>query len=182
MDITDKVLVEEFLKGDEKSFNIIVSRYQKKIYWHARRMLGNHEDADEITQEVLITLYKKLSTFKFDSALYTWIYKITSTRSLNLIKRKNIKRFFFSDPDELANNKSSLDIITDVENKERLEKVQQVLQKLPPKQREIFLLRNFEQLSYEEISKITGKSVGGLKANYFHALKKITGIMDYENE
>jgi len=174
-------LIKSFINGDEKSFNKIVQEYQRKIYWHARRMVGNHYDADEITQQVIIVLYNKLKTFRFDSSLKTWIYKITYTRSLNLIKSKKIKKFFSLDVDYSLNVKADIDIIGNIEDKEKLEKLNSVLQTLPEKQREIFILRHFEELTYEEISKITGKSVGGLKANYFHATKKIfEKLKDYE--
>jgi len=167
-------LIKRFLDGDENAFNLLVKKYQKKIYWHARQMLGNHSDADEVTQEVLIVIYKKLMTFNFNSSLYTWIYKIVSTRSLNQIRKRQVKRFFSIDDDENEFElKDSTDIVEDINNKEKLEKVERILQKLPPKQRQIFILRNYDQLSYEEIAKITGKTVGGLKANYFHALKKV---------
>jgi len=81
---SDQELVKGFLAGNESDFNRLVHRYKEKIYWHARRMTGNHFDADEIVQQVLMVMYKKLNTFKFESSLFTWIYKITSTRS-NLI-------------------------------------------------------------------------------------------------
>ncbi len=178
MELNDKELVEKFLNGSEQAFNEIVRRYQKKIYWHARQMLGNHLDADEVTQEVLIVIYNKINKFNFESNLYTWIYRITSTRSLNLIKRKKIKQFFFIDDENENQFADSSDIVGDIEKKEKLERVEKNLQKLPPKQRQVFILRNFEQLSYEEISEITGKSVGGLKANYFHALRKITEMLN----
>lgn len=177
---SDKELVEEFLKGDEYSFNLIVHRYREKIYWHARRMTGDHYDADDVVQEVLIVLYKKLKDFRFDSALYTWIYRITATRSINFIKRKNLRRFLPLGPDVKRISDSNNDIVKDIENKELLKKLDTVLQKLPVKQREVFILRNFDELSYEEIAEITGKSTGGLKANYFHALKKINELMNYE--
>ncbi|MBX2977322.1 MAG: RNA polymerase sigma factor [Ignavibacteriaceae bacterium] len=173
----DSELIENFLKGDQSSFKEIVERYKDKIYWHARRMTGNHLDADEIVQEVLIVIFKKLKDFRFQSSLYTWIYKITSTRSLNLIKKRNIKRFFSIDDDEHKEIKYGEDIVSNIENKEKLVQLDGVLKKLPVKQREIFILRHFEQLSYEEISKITGKSLGGLKANYFHALNKVLDEM-----
>ena len=174
-------LIKNFIKGDEKSFNKIVQEYQRKIYWHARRMVGNHYDADEITQQVIIVLYNKLKTFRFNSALKTWIYKITYTRSLNLIKSKKIKKFFSLDDDYSLNVKVENDIIGNIEDKEKLENLNSVLETLPEKQREIFILRHFEELTYEEISKITGKSIGGLKANYFHAAKKIfEKLKDYE--
>lgn len=176
----DFELVKRFLDGDEGAFNLIVRKYQKKIYWHARQMLGNHLDADEVTQEVLIVVYKKLGGFNFQSSLYTWIYRIASTRSLNQIRKRQIARFFSVDDETNEMElKDSADIIEDISNREKLEKVQKALKKIPPKQREIFVMRNYDQLSYEEISEITGKSVGGLKANYFHALKK---VMELTNE
>ena len=136
-------------------------------------MMGNHLDADEVTQEVLIVIFNKLKNFNFNSSLYTWIYKIVTTRSLNQIRKKQIKRFFSIDDNEEIELKDKHDIVEELDSKEKLEKVKKVLQKIPPKQRQIFIMRNFEELSYEEISEITGKSVGGLKANYFHALKKV---------
>ncbi|MBI1931379.1 MAG: sigma-70 family RNA polymerase sigma factor [Ignavibacteriales bacterium] len=173
-------LVKNFINGDEKSFNKIVNEYQKLIYWNARRMLGNHYDADEITQQVIIVLYNKLKTFKFNSSLKTWIYKITFTRSLNLIKKNKIKNLFSID-EPTADFKNENDIVKNLENREKLERLNNVLDELPIKQKEVFILRKFDELSYEEISEITGKSIGGLKANYFHALNKIlTKLDDYE--
>jgi len=166
-------LVRRFLAGEEVAFNMIVKKYQKKIYWHARQMTGGHLDADEVTQEVLIVIFNKLKNFNFNSSLYTWIYKIVTTRSLNQIRRKQVKRFFSIDDKEEFDLPGKQDIVTELDAKEKIEKVRKVLEKVPPKQRQIFIMRNFEDLSYEEISEITGKSVGGLKANYFHALKKV---------
>jgi len=94
MENEDKELVKEYISGNEIAFNKLVNKYQSRIYWHARKMMGNHEDADEITQEVLIILYQKLHTFNFNSSLFTWIYKIISRRSINLINKKKIKNFF----------------------------------------------------------------------------------------
>lgn len=171
----DHELVDKFIGGDEKAFNELVKKHQQNIYWHARRMVGNHLDADEITQQVIIVLYKKLSTFNFKSALKTWIYKITQTRSLNLIKKRKLRQFFSFDDLKAVSFKSDVDIISNAEDKDKVERVNELLKELPVKQREVFVFRHYDELSYEEISKITGKSVGGLKANYFHASKKIFG-------
>ena len=176
----DQELVKEFISGNENAFNRLAKRYQEKIYWHARQMTGNHLDADEIVQQVLLVMYKKLKTFNFDSALYTWIYKITSTRSLNLIKRNKLRSFISIDNSVEIGAVTKEDLILDLETKERLEKVEKLLQRIPPKQREVFILRKFDELSYEEISGITGKSVGALKANYFHAFKKLKELMRHE--
>ena len=175
----DFELIRNFVDGNESAFNRLAVKYQEKIYWHARRMTGNHLDADEIVQEVLLVLYNKLKTFEFKSSLYTWIYTITNTRSINYLKKRNIKNFFSLD--ELMNKKSDeKDIIDDLESKQKLEKVKNALQKLPIKQREVFVMRNYDELSYEEISQITGKTVGTLKANHFHALNKIKEL--FKNE
>ncbi|MBK7629677.1 MAG: RNA polymerase sigma factor [Ignavibacteriales bacterium] len=175
----DFELIKNFTDGDESAFNRLAVKYQEKIYWHARRMTGNHLDADEIVQEVLLVLYSKLKTFEFKSSLYTWIYTITNSRSINYLKKKKLKSFFSLD--EISNNKfDQKDVIDDLESKQKVEKIENALQKLPVKQREVFIMRNFDELSYEEISQITNKSVGTLKANYFHALNKIKDLVKYD--
>lgn len=175
----DFALIKDFVEGNESAFNRLASKYQDKIYWHARRMTGNHLDADEIVQEVLLVLYNKLKTFEYKSSLYTWIYTITNTRSINYLKKKNLKNFFSLD--DILNKKSEdKDVIDNLEDKQKLEKIEKALQKLPIKQREVFIMRNYDELSYEEIAEITGKSVGALKANHFHALNKIKELIKYE--
>ena len=175
----DFELIKSFLNGDESSFNRLAVKYQEKIYWHARRMTGNHLDADEIVQEVLIVLYNKLKTFEFKSSLYTWIYTITNTRSINYLKKKSLRNFFSLD--DITNKKfDQKDVIDNLESKQKVDKIEKALQKLPVKQREVFIMRNFDELSYEEISQITGKSVGALKANHFHALNKIKELVKYD--
>nr|MCU0345167.1 RNA polymerase sigma factor [Ignavibacterium sp.] len=171
--------IKSFINGDESAFNRLAVKYHEKIYWHARRMTGNHLDADEVVQEVLLVIYKKLKTFEFKSSLYTWIYTITNTRrslytwiytitntrSINYLKKRSLRSFF--NLDEISNKKSEqYDVIDFIESKENYEKIEKTLQKLPVKQREVFIMRNFDELSYEEISKITGKSIGTLKANH----------------
>jgi RNA polymerase sigma-70 factor (ECF subfamily) len=179
---SDFDLVRRFLDGDEVSFNKLVRKYQTKIYWHARRMTGNHFDSDEIVQEVLLVLYDKLKNFNFQSSLFTWIYRITITRSINYIKKQKLRRFVSFDSPENSSLSTDEDLVKNIEDKEKLKKLDKVLQKLPEKQREIFILRHFDELSYEEIAQITGKSVGGLKANYFHAFEKVNKLMGNEYE
>ena len=178
--VEDKNLVKDFLNGNEIAFKNIVDRYSQKIYWHARGMLNNHFDADEVTQEVIIVLYNKLSTFNFDSNLYTWIYRITSTRTLNFIRKKKVKEFLSISDEKFNNLESESDIQYNYEKKDEIKRIEQALQKIPTKQREVFIMKNFEEMTYKEISEITGKSVGGLKANYFHALKRITELLNEE--
>jgi len=178
--VSDYDLIKQFLNGDEAAFNELFRRYQNKIYWHARRMLGNHLDADEITQQVIIVLYEKLSSFKFESSFYTWVFRITHNLTLNYIRKRKLKSMLSFDSDSIRNLKTDEDIIRNTEDKEQLKRLNEILNELPTKQKEVFLLRRFEGLNYEEIAKITGKSVGALKANYFHALKKITERLEIE--
>jgi RNA polymerase sigma-70 factor, ECF subfamily len=179
---TDFELIKRFLEGDESSFNRLINKYQQKIYWHARRMTGSHLDADEVVQEVLIVLYNKLKDFRFKSSLYTWIYRITSTRSINYLNKRKFRKILSFEDANPSEINSKEDIIEDLDLKEKIIKMDMLLNKLPAKQREVFILRNLDGLSYEEISEITGKSVGGLKANYFHALNKISKRMKNEFE
>ena len=179
-DNKDFELVNNFIGGNESAFNMIVRKYQKQIYWNARRMLNSHIDADEVTQEVLIVMYKKLKDFRFDSSLSTWIYKVTSTRSINQLRKRKVKKFLYLDDEESKDLTGNQNIYKSVEDKEKLARLDEVLRNLPDKQREVFILRRFDELSYEEIAQITRKSIGGLKANYFHALKKVTELMGNE--
>ncbi len=172
-DKEDKQLIKEFLAGNESAYNVLARKYRQRIYWQARRMVGNHEDADEVAQIVLITIYNKLKDFKGNSSFSTWLYTITSSRSLDLLRKKKIKQFISLD--FLVNKSNSDDIVKNFEDKEKLDAIEKKLEKLPEKQREVFILRHFEELSYNEIAEITGRKVGTLKANYFHALKKILG-------
>jgi RNA polymerase sigma-70 factor (ECF subfamily) len=178
---SDYDLIKEFIDGSDIAFNTLARRYQEKIYWHARRMVGNHLDADDIVQQVLLVMFNKLKTFKFQSSLYTWIFRITSTRSLNLIKKRLLQRWIPMDKwSETAEGKN--DIFRNFDEKEKFEQMQKFLEEIPAKQREVFLFRNIEGLSYEEIAKITGRRVGTLKANYHHAFKKIKQMMQHYEE
>ena len=179
-DNSDFELVKKFLEGDESSFNRLINKYQQKIYWHARRMTGSHLDSDEVVQEVLLVLYNKLKDFQFKSSLYTWIYRITSTRSINYLNKRKIRQFLSFEDMNSSEIGVNEDIVNDIDIKDKIKKLDKFLQTLPAKQREIFIFRNIDGLSYEEISEISGKSVGGLKSNYFHAINKISEMMKNE--
>ena len=160
------------------AFNQLVRKYQQKVYWLVRKMVVDHDDANDITQDVFIKAWTALEKFRGDSKFYTWLYRIASNEAINFLNKKR-KRFFVP--------------IHDVENElnEKLEadpelsgdiiqlKLQKALLKLPEKQRLVFNLKYYEELPYDEISEITGTSVGALKASYHWATKKIE---DYLND
>ena len=172
---SDAELIEKVKSGDNTGFNKIILKYQKQVYRFARRLLNEHDDADDVTQEVFIRLYNSINDFRGDSKLSTYIYRITYNLCLNHIKKKNRFQKMHVNIEQENNLTSGKD--TNPEHdfviKEKQKLIKKAYNSLPEKQKAIFNLRFYENLSYEEISEITGKSVGGLKANYFHAFKKI---------
>jgi RNA polymerase sigma factor (sigma-70 family) len=172
----DEVLIREFVKGDAGSFNLLVRKYQKKVYWLIRKMVLDHDDADDITQEVFIKLHGSLKNFKGDSKFFTYVYRIAVNYSLNHLKRRskiNNRKVDFSQVDNISGH--SIDYDYDKDKKKKL--LENAIGILPPQQRAVFNLRFYENLSYEEISKIMNKSTGGMKSNYFHAIKGITKFL-----
>jgi RNA polymerase sigma-70 factor, ECF subfamily len=170
---SDLELIESFQKGREASFNELVHRYQERIYRTARRFVNDHDRADDIVQEVFLKMYKALNNFRGDSGVYTWLYRITVNVALNAIRKQRIKDFLRID--EFIDYPSEENERPDkqYEIHEQMHLIEKAIQQLPEKQKAVFVLRYYEELSYEEISIILKTSVGGLKANYFHAIKKI---------
>jgi RNA polymerase sigma-70 factor (ECF subfamily) len=172
MNKSDIELVNEFKNGNTSAFDEIVKRYQRKVYMLARRILGNHEDADDIAQEVFIKLFYSLNDFKGESSLFTWIYRITVNECKSFLRKKKIKELV--QIDEVANLlKFGQTPDQELFEKEERNLIERAVEKLPTKQRMIFVMRFFEDLDYQEIAKILNKPIGTLKANYFHAVKKI---------
>ena len=169
----DLELIELFRQGDESAFSEIVRRYQEKVYWVARRFVNDHDDADDIVQEVFIKAYDALKEFRSESGLFTWLYRIAVNMSLNSVRRKRVREFLQLDDlfDQEESHESRPDEV--LERSEHRTLVEEAVGQLPEKQRAVFVLRYYEELSYEDIAAILKTSVGGLKANYFHAIRKI---------
>ena len=170
---TDLQLIGRFQNGDETAFNQIVLRYQQKVYWIARRYVSDHNDADDVVQEVFVKAYAALRSFRKDAAIATWLYRITVNQALNVLRWKKVKTFLSLD--ELISERVSDEPTPHemLESNERRSLIREAVAVLPEKQKAVFVLRYFEELSYEEIAETLKTSIGGLKANYFHAVKKI---------
>jgi RNA polymerase sigma factor (sigma-70 family) len=161
-----------FPKTRNFAFNQLVRVYQQKVYWHIRKMVIDHDDADDLTQETFIKVWKALDNFKGDSQLFTWIYRIATNECLNHLAKKK-RRFFLPINDiteELTNKLEDSDMISGDEIQLKLQKA---LLTLPDKQRLVFNMKYYDEMKYEEISEITGTSVGALKASYHLAVKKV---------
>jgi RNA polymerase sigma-70 factor (ECF subfamily) len=175
-------LIQDFNNGNEQAYNQLVLRYKEKVYWIVRRMIPDHDDADDITQNVFIKAYQSLPSFKGDSSFYTWIYRIAINLSLNEIRRKKFRRTFSIDEEIHQISSSDALPLEVMERNERTQLIKKAIERLPEKQKKVFLLRYYEELPYDEIAKILHTSVGGLKANYFHAVKKIGEYLKNERE
>lgn len=159
-------------KTRDKGFQLLVETYQRRVYGLVRKMVIIHEDTDDVVQNSFIKAFKNIDRFGGKSSLFTWIYRIAVNESLSFLEKKK-KRFFFPIEDHNEAMENYLDSSSLIGGDE----IQRILQKailaLPEKQRLVFNLRYYEDLSYEEISQITDTSVGALKASYHHAVKKI---------
>jgi RNA polymerase sigma factor (sigma-70 family) len=170
----DSELIAAFKNGDISGYNEIVLRYQQQVYWVIRKMVNSHDDADDLTQEVFIKVYTALMDFRGDSNLFTWLYRIAANYSINHLRkikvRNTVSLEVINEPIEISEKKSD-DAIDEIFKRKLLIKA---IETLPIQQRAVFNMRYYDELTYEEISKIMKKSVGGIKANYFHAVKKLS--------
>lgn len=179
MQVEDSEILEKFAQFNtrDEAFRLLLSKYQQKIYWHIRRMVINHDDTDDLVQDVFIKVWKSLSNFRSDSQLFTWLYRIATNESITFLNRKKLRNSVS------LNESAGKDLIETLAESPYFdgEKAQMQLQKalltLPEKQRLVFNMKYFDDLKYEEISEILGTSVGALKASFHIAVKKIEHIL-----
>jgi len=172
----DSELLQSFRieETKEAAFTQILKKYQERLYWHIRRMVVDHEDANDVLQNMFIKVWKNLENFREDSQLYTWLYRIASNESLSFLesrKKRNLSTDSYDDEDQYLSNKLIAE--KDFDEKKLEWKLQLAIQRLPEKQKAVFNLRYFEEMPYEEMSKVLETSEGALKASYHHAVKKI---------
>ncbi len=179
--LEDKELLEKLRNEETRNFafNQLVRKYQERIYWHIRKMVIDHDDADDIVQDVFVKVYKAIGKFREDAQLFTWIYRIATNECLTFLNKKK-RRFFLPIGDVEAELNNKLDTSSDLDGDQIQMKLQKALLKLPAKQRLVFNMKYYDEMKYEEISEITNTSVGALKASYHHAVKKIEDLLKME--
>ena len=176
--MTDKEIQSLIKAGDYRlAFNAIVDSYSERLYWHIRRFTLSHEDADDLVQDVFIKIWNALPGFRGDSQLFTWIWRIATNAALNYVAKEKIRSAlslssYASEADRLIDN----DPWFDGDAAQR--KLSKALARLPSKQRTVFCLRYYDELSYEDISEITGTSIGALKASYHFAAEKLKEYLE----
>lgn len=172
--LDDKELLQLFKEEAtrESAYTRIIKKYQEKLYWHIRRMVVDHDDANDVLQNMFIKVWKNLQNFREDSQLYTWMYRIATNESLTFLEQqKKRSSSSLSNDDGYLSNKLVAD--KDFDGKKLEWKLQLAIQQLPEKQKAVFNLRYFEEMPYEEMSRVLETSEGALKASYHHAVKKI---------
>ncbi len=169
-----KLFNEESTK--QKAFKILMHQYKERLYWHIRKIVLAHEDADDALQNTFLKIWQNLDSFQGKSALYTWFYRIATNEALTLLKKKR-KSLQISVDDEENYCENSLRSDPYFDGNDIQIQLQKAISILPEKQRIIFNLKYFEELKYDEISEILETSVGSLKASYHHATKKIEAYL-----
>lgn len=157
----------------EKGFRLLLQKYQERLYWHIRRMVTEHEDANDVMQNTFVKVYKGIKNFKGNSKLYTWLYRIASNESITFLRKKQRRSSTSSIHDEESGLENQLKADAYFDGDDIQRKLQIALSELPEKQRLVFNMRYYEEMPYKEISATLGTSVGALKASYHHAVKKI---------
>jgi len=156
----------------ERAYTAVIKKYQEKLYWHVRRMVIEHEDANDVLQNVFIRVWNALENFREDSQLYTWLYRIATNECLTYIEQqKKRSAVSLNEVETGLSNKIKADSHFDANKLEW--KLQLAIQQLPEKQRIVFNLRYYDEMPYEEMSRVLETSEGALKASYHHAVKKI---------
>ena len=160
----------------EKAYTAIIRKYQERLYWHVRRMLVDHDDSNDVLQNVFIRVWKGLDNFREDARLYTWLYRIATNECLSFLEQKKKRAAVpLGDVEEGLSNTVRADKDFDASKIEW--KLQLAIQKLPEKQRVVFNLRYSDEMPYEEMSSVLETSEGALKASYHHAVKKIEDFL-----
>ena len=174
MNIEDKEILNLYREEgkQEFAFNLLVQKYSERLYWHIRKLTCSHEDSNDILQGALVKIWEHLPSFREESKLYTWIYRIATNETLTFLKKKRVTAFL-----SLSNYDTTLAGKLQSDPSFNGDKLQMALHKailrLPDKQRAVFSLRYFDEMKYEEISEITDTTVGALKASYHHAYNKV---------
>lgn len=174
--MSEEMIRETCATDPELGFRMLVEKYQHPMYWHIRRMVVSHEDAEDVLQETFIKIFRHLDSFRSESSLSTWIYRITTNECIRFLNRNREEAISAEEVQAELLNKLMASEYVDYEDAMEV-KFQKAILSLPEKQRVVFNLRYYDELKYEEISRITGSKVETLKANYHFAKEKIKEYM-----
>lgn len=171
MKIDQEEIAAALARNQEKGFRMLVAAYSEKVYWHVRRLLVNHHDAEDVTQEIFLKIFNSLSTLREPSALTGWIFRIATNESLRFLQRRRPETLSL-EADLADTHQLEADEYFDYSDLEAV-KLQKAIHRLPPRQQGAFNLRYFDELSFEEIAQITDSTPSNVKVNYHIAKHKV---------
>ena len=173
MQLSDEEIVTQIKSGKDsnQAFRALIEKYQERLYWHIRRMIIDHDDTDDVLQNVFVKTWKGLANFREDSNLYTWLYRIATNESITFINKKKKENNISIDDESYHLHAGQADYLMGCD--EIQEKLEKALLTLPEKQRAVFHMKYYEDMKYTQMSEVVGTSVGALKASYHIAVKKI---------
>ena len=174
--INEDIIRETCASNPDKGFRMLMETFQQPVYWHIRRMVVSHDDAEDVLQETFIRIFRYLGDFRAESALSTWIYRIATNECIRFLNNRKDQTLSTEDVQEELMGKLMASEYVDYDNEMEV-KFQKAILTLPEKQRIVFNLRYYDDLSYEAISEITGSKVETLKSNYHFAKEKIKDYM-----
>jgi len=183
MDFNEKELIANLKSAGkrEKAFQLLVKTYQERLYWHIRKIVMNHDDTDDILQNVYIKVWKNVEGFREDSSLFTWLFRIATNESLSHLQK--IRRHTEVSMNEMSDYLAeSLESDVYFEGDEIQKKLQMAIVQLPEKQRIVFNMKYFDEIKYEDMSEIPNTSVGALKASFHFAVKKIEEFLKEDHQ
>jgi len=160
----------------ERAFRILMGQYKERLYWHIRKIVMSHADADDVLQNTFIKVYRNINNFKGDSKLYSWMYRIATNESITYIN-KGAKQNNVDIKEYQHNLAETLQDDVHYSGSETQHILQKAIATLPEKQQLVFKMKYFDEMKYKDMSEILETSVGALKASYFHAVKKIEKII-----
>lgn len=180
-DWNEKDIVEQLhnLKTRNQAFTMVVNRYKEPLYWQIRRMVLVHDDADDVLQNTFMKAWAALDNFRGDAQISTWLYRIANNETLNFLARKKMEMSL--DEDAAQSIASHLMADPYFDGDETAAQLQAAIAQLPERQRQVFNMKYFEEMKYEEISEVLHVSTGALKASFFHAVKKISEYFNKED-
>ena len=167
MNISDNDIIEQMRTHPQKGMKLLMDQYQERLYWHIRRLVVSHDDAQDLLQETFLKVYRSFDSYKGESALYSWLYRIATNVTLSFLRTKKLEC-------------SSLDDVRGMESDEYFEftdeaavALQKAIHSLPPKQQTVFNMRYYDELSFKEIAEVIGSTESSAKANFHFAKTKV---------
>ena len=180
-DVNDAELIRQFKNGNETAFTTLVKRHQPRLLQVATVLLKDENEAMDVVQDVFVNVYYSLRSFREDSALYTWLYRILYNRCITYLRKKKIVSFFTIGDDEETIDIPSTTPTPDkvYENRELISAIHAAIEKLPIRQRTVFTLKQINDLKFSEIARVMGITEGAAKASYFHAVRKLQDLLKH---